>query len=492
LKGRIDLENKRLVKKAERWKEKYCCKKEYLLRAGNTLLRYPLDEEPACRGSPVAKEDLKKGRLYITFQKDLESELCTDGYTILSAQVMFAIFFEEKMSDALWEKIFRQTMQMSYASFLQILDRGERNSILLQLPSTWKKLRMLLQDLWRGLEEQGALFDLMLQSRLLPICHRMFDSGIRIDREMLQQLNQQTRHELQQLLLEQQMETQPKEIVLIAEKIKKLQQRLKEWSPQEMKDDRMEVEFATMGTATMRLTTHNKNVLGMPAEYRVCLKADRRCAYIEYDIHCFHLVLLALLAQDDRMLEKLDTTEDIYCEIAHEVFKPKGAIVTKEHRKAAKKMALVLLNGGGCRAVQDCLDQCDVHANAKDAIAAFWELFPSAHRFLLEIQKKKELVLPSGLRIDVQGLEKPHQVVSRMLQRCEVEIMIQVLHKVTRKLEKEFDAKVVLWIHDGIIVRMHPEQTELVSESIRDIISTVTCNYFNQKNLRIRVKEKIL
>lgn len=113
MKGRIDLENKRLVKKAERWKEKYCCKKEYLLRAGNTLLRYPLDEEPACRGSPVAKEDLKKGRLYITFQKDLESELCTDGYTILSAQVMFAIFFEEKMSDALWEKIFRQTMQMS-------------------------------------------------------------------------------------------------------------------------------------------------------------------------------------------------------------------------------------------------------------------------------------------------------------------------------------------------------------------------------------------
>ena len=222
------------------------------------------------------------------------------------------------------------------------------------------------------------------------------------------------------------------------------------------------------GSVTYRLSASDPNMMNLPSgDWRIrrCLIPDEGNSIIASDFAQVELRTVALLAQEQRMIDIFKQGTDLHDATAASLF---GADFTPHQRKLAKNTAFGLLYGGG----PDTLArQAGVtRTEARRAIHDFYRAYPRILRWsnnLIEEMKRGRPVLTthSGRRIPIDHF-KAYTATNYAVQSLACDIFRDALIKLD-------DAGIILLlpVHDEIIAQSRTEDAQETAAEIQRIMS---------------------
>ena len=245
--------------------------------------------------------------------------------------------------------------------------------------------------------------------------------------------------------------------------------------------------FNQTGTATGRLSSAEPNLQNIPVrtaegrEFRkYFIPQDDDYVIIDADYSQIELRILAHIANDEAMINAFLSGEDIHTATASKVFEVPASEVTSEQRKRAKAVNFGILYGMGEYSLSEDLEIS--MAQAKKYIASYLAGFPSIKEYLENIKKqaKKDGYVTTlfGRKRKITELAASNKNVQHFGERVAMNSPIQgtaadiikiAMIKVSQAFKNaEIDAKVILQVHDELIVEAHKDCANRAFEILRD------------------------
>ena len=245
--------------------------------------------------------------------------------------------------------------------------------------------------------------------------------------------------------------------------------------------------FNQTGTATGRLSSAEPNLQNIPVrtaegrEFRkYFIPQDDDYVIIDADYSQIELRILAHIAGDEAMINAFLSGEDIHTATASKVFEVPASEVTSEQRKRAKAVNFGILYGMGEYSLSEDLEIS--MAQAKKYIASYLAGFPSIKEYLENIKKqaKKDGYVTTlfGRKRKITELAASNKNVQHFGERVAMNSPIQgtaadiikiAMIKVSQAFKNaEIDAKVILQVHDELIVEAHKDCANRAFEILRD------------------------
>lgn len=249
------------------------------------------------------------------------------------------------------------------------------------------------------------------------------------------------------------------------------------------KTDKIYTTFQQTVTSTGRLSSTDPNLQNIPvktSEGREIRKAFIASApdriLVDADYSQIELRILAALSGDPAMIEAFKEGEDVHARTAARVFNEGRSDVTPEQRRFAKMINFGLIYGKQAFSLANDLGVS--RQEAQGFIDRYFEQFPKVQaflnslveeakqkgyaetiwgrrRYLPEINSKNRIVMQSGER---QALNMP-------IQGAAADIMKIAMIKVWQRLREEnLDAKIVLQVHDELIIDCDRDIADYVKE----------------------------
>ena len=284
------------------------------------------------------------------------------------------------------------------------------------------------------------------------------------------------------------------------------------------KTNRIHSHFNQAVTATGRLSSSDPNLQNIPIrselgrEIRKAFIAEPGNILISADYSQIELRIVASLAEDKRMIEIFNKDEDIHKATAAAINNVPLAEVTKEMRYAAKEINFGVLYGMGSYGLswRAGISQ----AEAKDFIKKYFEAFSGVREYIdktLEFTKKegycetlfgRRRYLPElnagnfQLRAAAERMAINHPVqgtAADLMKMAMIEVSRVIARRETTKqsLESQGDrhaslamtkqVKVLLQVHDELVLEVKKESAEEVAELVKNIMENVV-------TLRVPVK----
>ena len=245
--------------------------------------------------------------------------------------------------------------------------------------------------------------------------------------------------------------------------------------------------FNQTGTATGRLSSAEPNLQNIPVrtaegrEFRkYFIPQDDDYVIIDADYSQIELRILAHIANDEAMINAFLSGEDIHTATASKVFEVPASEVTSEQRKRAKAVNFGILYGMGEYSLSEDLEIS--MAQAKKYIASYLAGFPSIKEYLENIKKqaKKDGYVTTlfGRKRKITELAASNKNVQHFGERVAMNSPIQgtaadiikiAMIKVSQAFkDAKIDAKVILQVHDELIVEAHKDCANRAFEILRD------------------------
>lgn len=208
---------------------------------------------------------------------------------------------------------------------------------------------------------------------------------------------------------------------------------------------------------TLEARTGRMSITGIPAQtlpsgeasIRSCFVADPGHIILSTDYAAQELRVMAALSGDERMLEAFRAGEDL-----HQVTADAAGV----DRKAGKGTNFAVVFGGGWKAVHDQFGVSE--EDAKRAVKAFWETYPSVRRYAdraTNLAKRNGYVTtPTGRRLYIDK-DRPYSATNALVQSTARDITCRGL---LRLHEAGFSPYIRLPIHDEIVFSV-PEEHEV-------------------------------
>lgn len=239
-------------------------------------------------------------------------------------------------------------------------------------------------------------------------------------------------------------------------------------------DGRIHTVFKQTGTATGRLSSAEPNLQNIPIRTelgkelrRYFIPEKNSYLLIDADYSQIELRLLAALAEDESMIAAFESGEDIHTATAATVFEVPREEVTPELRKRAKAVNFGILYGMGAFSLSE-----DLHtslANAKAYINSYFAAYPQIDNYLksviAEAYEKGFVTTLFGRRRYIPELKMQNKNMQHFGERVAMNSPIQgtaadiikiAMIRVDRRLkESGLDARLVLQVHDELIVECH-------------------------------------
>ncbi len=252
-------------------------------------------------------------------------------------------------------------------------------------------------------------------------------------------------------------------------------------------DSRCRTTFKQTGTATGRLSSVNPNLQNIPIRteagrrFRKYFTAtDPYYVLIDADYSQIELRVLAHMSGDENMTEAFVSGEDIHTATSCRVFGVSPENVTVEMRKKAKAINFGILYGMGDFSLAD--DLKTTRAKAKEYIESYLSSYRGIERFLEDtIDSAKEKGYTTTMfsrRRYIPELSAPNKMVRNMgeriarnspIQGSSADIIKIAMINVDKKLrESGFDAKLLLQVHDELLVECKREDAEAVLELLKN------------------------
>lgn len=251
-------------------------------------------------------------------------------------------------------------------------------------------------------------------------------------------------------------------------------------------DGRIHTNYKQTETRTGRLSSTEPNLQNIPVrtelgrEMRKFFKAGEGKVFLDADYSQIELRLMAHLSKDKAMIEAFKSGTDIHTATAAKVFDVPEIFVTPDMRSKAKAVNFGILYGMGAFSLSK-----DIHVSKKEAeryIADYLGSFPKVSKFLDDVVKnavKNGYVCTMlGRRRYIPELNTKNKMVQAAGKRIAMNTPVQgtaadliklaMIH-VHDRLEKEVPtAKLLLQVHDELIVEVPLEDAEKASQILHE------------------------
>ena len=250
-------------------------------------------------------------------------------------------------------------------------------------------------------------------------------------------------------------------------------------------NDRIHTEFKQTLTATGRLSSAEPNLQNIPIktkmgrELRRFFIADEGNVLVDADYSQIELRLLAHISGDYNMCEAFKDGEDIHRKTAAAVFGMPEEYVTEDMRKRAKAVNFGIVYG-----ISGFSLSKDIGTTVSEAtkyIKNYLMNYPDVDNYLERVVKEAE---ENGYTTTIMGRRRyiPELRATKMplkafgkrvamnapIQGSAADIMKKAMVNVHAALKKECpEARLVMQVHDELIVEVCEEKAELVREILR-------------------------
>ncbi len=248
---------------------------------------------------------------------------------------------------------------------------------------------------------------------------------------------------------------------------------------------RIHTDFKQALTATGRLSSADPNLQNIPIktkmgrELRRFFIAEEGYSLVDADYSQIELRLLAHISDDYNMCEAFRDGEDIHRKTAAAVFGAPEEFVTEDMRKRAKAVNFGIIYGiGGYSLAKDIGTTV---AEATKYIKSYLLNYPFIDQYLEDVVRSATergyTATPMGRRRyipELKATKKPLQAFGKRvamnapIQGAAADIMKLAMIKVDRALKSEgLDARIVMQVHDELIVECRDELVPRVKELVR-------------------------
>lgn len=259
------------------------------------------------------------------------------------------------------------------------------------------------------------------------------------------------------------------------------------------KDGRIHTVFKQAFTLTGRLSSAEPNLQNIPIrteegrELRRFFEAnDASHVLIDADYSQIELRLLAAMSGDENMIQTYKLGKDIHTSTASQVFGVPEEFVTSDLRKKAKAVNFGIIYG-----ISDFSLAGDIHVTKKQAgeyIQAYFSKYPKIKEYLDgAIQNAREKGYSEtlfGRRRYIPELSAKNKILQGFGERVAMNAPIQgtaadiikiAMVNVAKRLKTECnDAKLVLQVHDELIVEAKLEESEKAAAILKEEMENAT------------------
>ncbi|WP_457680818.1 DNA polymerase I [Thermovibrio sp.] len=247
-------------------------------------------------------------------------------------------------------------------------------------------------------------------------------------------------------------------------------------------EGRVHTKFIQTATATGRLSSTEPNLQNLPVSddfskrIRQAVKAPQGRTLVWADYSQIELRILAHLSKDEKLIDAFLKGEDIHSETAKLLFKKEE--ISPAERRAAKTVNFGIIYGMSPHGLSERLGI--PLSEAKNFIERYFETFPKVKEFiektLKEAYQKGFVKTLFGRIRPLPELKERNYRVRSFGERAAVNAVIQgtgadIIKRAMVELEerlKEFNAQMILQVHDEIVVEAPKEVSKEVEETLKE------------------------
>ena len=252
---------------------------------------------------------------------------------------------------------------------------------------------------------------------------------------------------------------------------------------------RIHTSFNQTGTSTGRLSSSDPNLQNIPIRtedgrrIRQAFEAPNGYQLISADYSQIELRVIAHLSKDEGLLKAFKEGQDIHSSTASEVFGVDLQEVEPDQRRGAKAINFGLIYGISAFGLSK---QLGINRNlAAEYMDIYFSRYPGVRKYMnktkteakktgyVETLYGRRLYLPeisTGNAIRRQAAERV--AINAPVQGTAADIMKKAMLSVNDSLKKQkIDAKLILQVHDELVVESHEKDTEKVTKILTDSMS---------------------
>ena len=258
-----------------------------------------------------------------------------------------------------------------------------------------------------------------------------------------------------------------------------------------MDDGRVRTSFKQMITATGRLSSVDPNLQNIPIRseegrnIRKVFISDKNKVFIDADYSQIELRVLAHLSKDSVMIESFKNDLDIHNKTASEVFGVPISEVTDNQRRSAKAVNFGIVYG-----ISDYGLSKDLNISRNEArqyIDGYLNTYPSIKNYMEEIVNKakrdgfvttlldRKRYIPeiNSKNFNIRSFGE-RIALNTPIQGSAADIINLAMIKVYERLNLEdVNAKLILQIHDELIIECEESEKEIVKKILKDSMENI-------------------
>ncbi len=258
------------------------------------------------------------------------------------------------------------------------------------------------------------------------------------------------------------------------------------------RDGRLHTEFLQAGTTTGRLASQNPNLQNIPIKtengkrIREAFIADKGNMLVALDYSQIELRIAAILSADEKLIRVFKDGGDVHNAVAGKVFAVPTDKVTRDMRRKAKVINFGILYGMGVNALKSNLGGNVTTAEAREYLDAYFGTFSGLAKWIdgtkAQAARLGYTQTLFGRRRYFEGINSKLPFIRAAAERMAINapvqgtsadiIKIAMVH-VDEYLQKNNltnDAKLVLQVHDELILEIKKDNVEEISKNIKRIM----------------------
>ncbi len=254
-------------------------------------------------------------------------------------------------------------------------------------------------------------------------------------------------------------------------------------------NSRLHTTFSLTVAQTGRLSSNDPNLQNIPVRtelgrrIRTAFEAGEGNVLVSADYSQFELRLAAVLADDKELIEIFNSGTDIHVQTAAEVYGRELEDVTKQMRSAAKTINFGVLYGMSPHGLSAATGMS--FAQSKEFIDRYFEHRAPLVKYLngLKEQAKNEGYVETlfGRRRPMPDIKSSNfvvrqaaerQAINMPIQGTEADLMKMAMIEIDKKLG-ETKCKMLLQIHDSILVECPEKEAEATAKILKDTMENI-------------------
>ena len=252
-------------------------------------------------------------------------------------------------------------------------------------------------------------------------------------------------------------------------------------------DGKIHSSFNQLVTTTGRLSSTEPNLQNIPVKYemgreirKVFIPEEKEDTLLSCDYSQIELRVLAHMAKDENMIDAFKHHSDIHRKTASEVFNVPVEEVTSLMRSRAKAVNFGIVYG-----ISDFSLAQDLKITKKEAgeyMAIYFERYPNIKLYLEEVvSKAKEegfVLTILNRRRFIPEIKSSNKIVKSLGERLAMNAPIQgsaadiikiaMVNVYNRLREEKLKSKLILQVHDELILNVKPEEEDRVRKLVKD------------------------